>query len=155
MRLNVRSHIHCVFCCLLSANILLKYTQQMEIHNTGVHVMAKTTQITTLHYALGCKYFRSAELILLLLDHVTIERLRCLSDCFPHRRQLAALPTEFPLPIYQSILSTLTETTSLPELPNLRKCIAFRKVPRLGPFVLLVIANVHGDEYGSLVDYLW
>jgi hypothetical protein len=136
-------------------NILLEYTQEIDIHDTGVHVMAKTAQTTTLHHALGRKYFRSAEFILLLFDHVTIEKLRCLSDYFPRTRQLPAPPTEFPIPIHQSTLSTPNGTTSLSELPNLRKCIAFRKVPRLGPFVLLVTAKCNGDENGSLADYLW
>jgi hypothetical protein len=93
-------------------NILLKCTQQIEVHNTGVHVMAKAAQTTNLHRALGCKYFRSAELILLLLDHVTIEIRRCLKNYFPCRRQFPAPPTESPLPIKRSTLSTPTESNS-------------------------------------------
>jgi len=45
--------------------------------------MAKAAQTTTLQQALGCKYFRSVELIRLLLDHVTIGRRKCLTNYFP------------------------------------------------------------------------
>jgi len=133
MRLDVTSCKHTLRVLLpCKWNILLKCTQQIEIHNTGVHVMAKAAQTTTLHHAMGCKYFRSAELILLLLDHVIIEIRRCLKITFhagdsflPHPQNSHCLSNDQPsqhqlkLILYQM-------------LPNLRKSIAIRKVSRLG-----------------------
>jgi hypothetical protein len=114
MRLNFTSLIDCVFCYLVIAIFLLKCTQQIETHNTGVHVMAKAAQTTAFNHAMGCQCFRSAELTLLLLDQVIIERRRCLTNYLPCRRQFPAPLTEFPSPIKHSTLSTPTETNSLP-----------------------------------------
>ena len=138
---HTHTHTQCVFGYLVSAipyaktNSNLKYAIQVFVWWPNLH------KHLTLRHTLGCKYFRSAELILLLPYHVTIGRRRCLTNYFPsgdsflsHPQNSHGLSNNQPS---QHQLKPLLYQM----LPNLRKSIALRKVPRLGPFVLLVTAK--------------
>jgi len=83
-------------------NILLKCTQQTEIRNTGVHVMPKAAQTTTSHHTLESTYFRSAELILSLLDHVTIEKAEMPNKLFSMQETFSCPSHTIPI-AYQAI----------------------------------------------------